>query len=370
MKRKTAVLVMALGMMLVAFLARNALALEVFVERETVEVGGVRVELVRTANNFIVMFDSSSSMGEQFGAMNMTKIEAAKQLLQDRNKRLPNLGYNAGLYSFSPKFSLGKMKALEPYYPMNRYNREEFGKAIDNLPDKASGATLLQPALRELDPILKGLPGRTAIFVFTDGTYSRDLGPVPVELAKNLAKKYNVCFYVISTAKGAAEKEIVQRVASINECSRVIPFEDLWGKPEYVSGALWVLDERFVPAFITREKVVAVKLNNILFDFDKTEINSEHYGELNRLGTFLQGNPDAYVVFVGFTDNVGTEEYNLGLSRRRAESTASYLMSNFNIDDDRIGLLWYGKAAPVANNATAEGRRLNRRVAAIVAGLD
>ncbi len=369
MKRR-AVLVVVLGMMLVTFLARNALALEVFVEKETINVGGVVVELVRTANNFIVMFDSSSSMGERFGSTNMTKLEAGKKLLQDRNKRLPDLGYNAGLYSFSPKSRLGKMNALEPYYPMKRYNKEEFGKAIESLPDKAGGATFLQAALRELDAILKGLPGRTAIFVFTDGTYSRDLGPVPVELAKDLAKKYDVCFYVISTAKGAAEKQIVERVASINECSRAMAFEDLWEKPEYVSGALWVLDKRFVDAFITREKVVGVKLDNILFDFNKTEIKPEHYGDLNRLGTFLQGNPDAYVVFVGFTDSVGTEEYNLGLSRRRAESAAGYLMSRFNVDDERIGLLWYGKAAPVADNTTAEGRRLNRRVVTIVSGLD
>jgi OOP family OmpA-OmpF porin len=368
MNRKAVTLV--LGIMLVGFLATNALAFEVFVKKERVNVGGVRVELVRTATNFIVLFDSSRSMGERYGNTNMSRIEITKKILAERNKELPDLGYNAGLYSYTPKFKFGIKKALVPYYPMKRYNKEEFAKAIDSLPTKAGGSTLLQPALRELDPILRGLSGRTAIFIITDGTYSKNLGATPLELAKELARKYNVCFHVISTAKSQVEKQMVQSVASINACSRVIPFDDIRGRAEYLTGALWVVKEEYVDAFETRSKIAAVKLNKILFDFDSPDIRPQFHGELNRLGSFLRGNSDAFVVLVGFTDSTGAEEYNLALSRQRAESAADYLMRKFSIGSDRIVLHWYGEAAPLASNATAEGRSQNRRVAAIVAGLD
>jgi OOP family OmpA-OmpF porin len=370
MKRTVVVLVMALGLMWSGFVVKDILAFEVFLKKERVNVGGVQVELVRTASNFIVLFDSSSSMGERYGNTNMTKIEITKQILAERNKELPDLGYNAGLYSYTPKFKLGIRKALVPYYPMKRYNKEAFAKAIESLPTKAGGSTLLQPALRELDPILSGLSGRTAIFIITDGTYSKNLGASPLELAKELARKYNVCFHVISTAKSQVEKQMVKNVASINACSRVIPFDDIRGRAEYLTGALWVVEEKYVDAFETRAKIAAVKLNNILFDFDSSDIRPQFHGELDRLGRFLQGNSEAFVVLAGFTDSTGAEEYNLALSRQRAESAADYLMRNFNIGADRIVTQWYGEAAPVASNATAEGRSMNRRVAPIVAGLD
>ena len=368
MNRKAVTLV--LGIMLVGFLATNALAFKVFVKKERVNVGGVRVELVRIASNFIVLFDSSRSMGERFGNTNMTKIEMTKKMLAERNKELPDLGYNAGLYSYTPKFKFGIKKALVPYYPMKRYNKEAFAKASDSLPTKAGGSTLLQPALRELEPILSGLSGRTAIFIFTDGTYSKNLGATPLELARQLERKYDVCFHVISTAKSQVEKQMVKNVASINACSRVIPFDDIRGRAEYLTGALWVVKEEYVDAFETRAKIAAVKLNNILFDFDSSDVRPQFHGELDRLGNFLQGNSEAFVVLVGFTDSTGAEEYNLGLSRQRAESAADYLMRNFNIGAERIVTQWYGEAAPVASNDTAEGRGMNRRVAAIVSGLD
>ncbi len=72
---------------------------------------------------------------------------------------------------------------------------------------------------------------------------------------------------------------------------------------------------------------------------------------------------------MGFTDGTGSEEYNLGLSRKRAESVADYLVGNFNLNESQISILWYGSAAPLGNNDTLEGRRQNRRVVSLVSGL-
>jgi OOP family OmpA-OmpF porin len=195
------------------------------------------------------------------------------------------------------------------------------------------------------------------------------MGDQPLDYARQYASKYNVCFYVISSATGRLEKQMIQNIASINECSRTIPFDSPLGKPTYLSSMLWVLEERYVDAFETREVIVGAKLDNILFDFNSAALKPEYGSKVGALGQFLQNNPDAYVILEGFTDSIGTEEFNLGLSRRRAEAVGMALAENFNIDMERIVLQWYGEASPVASNATSEGRAQNRRVVAVVGGM-
>jgi outer membrane protein OmpA-like peptidoglycan-associated protein len=80
----------------------------------------------------------------------------------------------------------------------------------------------------------------------------------------------------------------------------------------------------------------------------------------------MNENPETYVVLAGYTDSTHTREYNLELSRKRAETVRDYLMNSWDIDGYRFVLTWYGKDNPVADNATAEGRAQNRRVDVIV----
>jgi hypothetical protein len=76
---------------------------------------------------------------------------------------------------------------------------------------------------------------------------------------------------------------------------------------------------------------------------------------------FLRQNPGTYVVVAGFADSIGDEEFNLGLSERRAESVESAL-TNAGADGDRGVTLWFDELNLVADNTTEEGRQLNRRV--------
>jgi OOP family OmpA-OmpF porin len=369
MKSKIVILIIAFGMMLIGFLATDAGAFEVFVEKGTVNIPYQRVDTVRTANSFIVLFDSSSSMGDRYGKTKMRKIDIAMDILEKKNKELPDLAYNAGLYSFPGKSVFTGRKALAPYYELKPYNKAQFTKAIGQLPMKTSGPTPLQPALRELDPILKGLPGRTVVFVYNDGQYSRNLGARPVELARELAGKYDVCFYMIHNARGKKEEKNLEAVASINECSRKVSFDELQREPELLTAALYGFGSKALMRPETREKVVGARAENILFDFDKSDIKPEFHSELDALGKFLQDYPRAHVTLSGFTDSMGREEYNMGLSRRRVESVSHYLAKGFNIGEERMVLNWYGKAGPADSNETMEGRYQNRRVTSFVAGL-
>ena len=362
MRKKYALTSVVMMMALLSILAGVSFAAEAVVEKENVPGVVITENIIKTADNFVVLFDSSSSMKAAFKDSGLTTLDAAKKFLKDRNEMLPDLGYNAGLYLLTP---------FKPIYMMQKYDRDKFDAAIDQLPAKASGPTLMQQGLLKLDGVLSGLSGRTVVFLFTDGSYSHMPGSrKPVDIAKALADKYNVCFYVISTAKGEQQKDVLKAVASINECSRVVPFDQIYEKPVYIAGALFVIETRIEKYLTTIYRLADVKIDNILFDTNSVQIRSEYNDELNILGKFLEANPETYVVLTGFTDTTGSPEYNLGLARRRAESVEKYLVDNFNVGVGRIVTQWYGIADPVAANDTADGRTQNRRVESIVMGFD
>ena len=340
----------------------HLMAAEKVMEQDTVTTTTVQTNLVKTADNFIVLFDSSSSMNEPYLNTGMSKLEAAKEILKEKNKTLPDLGYNAGLYLVSN---------FKPIYMLQKYDRDKVAAALDQLPEKGSGPTLFVGSLSKLRDVLNNLSGRTVVFLFTDGYYKPDPGmKKPSQIAKELSDKHDVCFYVISTAKGAKEKEILKTVASINPCSRVIPFDYLLGRPEYMTGALFEIDVNTIETVKTIDNLVGFKVDNVQFDFNSSVVPSASHEELNKLGNFLQEHPKSYVVLSGYTDITGSDEYNLWLARRRAESVQNYLTQNSGVSIGRIITQWYGKEDPVASNNTDEGRQQNRRVESIVMGLE
>ncbi len=109
------------------------------------------------------------------------------------------------------------------------------------------------------------------------------------------------------------------------------------------------------------EPKVTIPLNNIFFDFDKFVLRPESFPELNRLAELLEEHPSINIEVSGHTDNVGTDEYNLRLSKNRAEKVTQYLLQK-GITKERIKATSYGESRPVDTNATKEGRQKNRRV--------
>lgn len=374
-------LFMAFVLLIFGFAPTIASSFELVTKTETVVVNQIEIDIIRTADNFIVLYDTSGSMDEVYKDTGKKKIELAEAILKIRNAAMPPLKINAGLYTFTPKRASFSDKILKPYYKMQPYDKVEFAKAIDQLPNEASGITLLRRGLLELKEVLAGLSGRTVIFVFTDGKYT-DLDaaamatpqeileqgklPNPVEIARDLASKHDVSFYAIKSSSDKLKSKVLQAVASINESSRVISFEQFIEDPLLLSGALFVIDARVVQRAIDIEKIIGAKLKHLLFAYDSAAINPAYADGLQLLGEYLQLNLDADLSLSGHADSIGSQEYNMGLSRRRAESVATYLVDTFNLDPARISLHWYGKADPVASNGTKDGRALNRRVEGFV----
>lgn len=105
---------------------------------------------------------------------------------------------------------------------------------------------------------------------------------------------------------------------------------------------------------------------DIEFDINKSNIRPEYNDEVARVGDFMIKYPTTTAVIEGYADEVGSDDYNLRLSQRRAESVAKTLVDKFGIDQSRLATKGYGKSRPVASNTTDEGRQKNRRIDAII----
>ena len=103
-----------------------------------------------------------------------------------------------------------------------------------------------------------------------------------------------------------------------------------------------------------------VVMNNIFFQTDQYELLETSRFELRKLLDFLDRNPDIKIEIGGFTDNVGSPEYNLELSKNRAKAVNDYLISK-GVDQARIKYIGYGETHPVDTNNTEQGRANNRR---------
>jgi len=320
------------------------------------------VDFIKNADNFIILFDSSKTMQETLPGTNKSKLVVAKEILKLRNELLPDLGFNAGLYVYTYPF-----KAI---YGVQPYDRARFREAIDQLPDEAKGGTDLRKGLSEMRTVIAGLSGKTVVFLFSDGKLVvSDVGKKPKQIAREIAAKNDVAFYVISSATGEKEKQLLEAVSSINASSRVIPLEAFVYNPGFVSGALFDIVETAVVKLTPVEKIVGFVLDDILFDFNSADIKPEYVEQLDKLGRFLEANPSTFVVMDGYADSTGPEEASLWVSRNRVLSVAAYLVENFEIDPLRVAPMWYGELNPTADNSSADGRAMNRRVESAVGGL-
>lgn len=103
---------------------------------------------------------------------------------------------------------------------------------------------------------------------------------------------------------------------------------------------------------------------SLQFAFDSAKLTATDIAQLDKLVPVLSDPNAGFIggVIEGHTDSVGTEEYNMGLSKRRAESVASYLHSQGVNLGNRFATEAFGESKPIASNDTAEGRAENRRV--------
>lgn len=148
-------------------------------------------------------------------------------------------------------------------------------------------------------------------------------------------------------------------------------------KPGYVYKSLsfnYSVVEDFEPIVVDIElekirKGSTVVLNNIFFDVDKYELKDKSRAELAKIVRFMTSNPSVRIEVSGHTDNLGTNDYNLVLSEKRAQAVTKYLIES-GINRARIVPKGYGASMPVGDNSSEQGRQLNRRIEFKVIGND
>tara|TARA_R110002020_G_scaffold21009_6_gene71375 strand:- start:32025 stop:32717 length:693 start_codon:yes stop_codon:yes gene_type:complete len=107
--------------------------------------------------------------------------------------------------------------------------------------------------------------------------------------------------------------------------------------------------------------VVFDESSGVYFDTNKFEIKGQSATTLDKLAGIFKEYPDSNVLVEGHTDSAGADDYNMGLSQRRARAVTDYLVGQ-GLSSARFTTKWYGEAQPREDNATAEGRAKNRRV--------
>ncbi|KIQ06572.1 MULTISPECIES: OmpA family protein [Pseudomonas] len=109
------------------------------------------------------------------------------------------------------------------------------------------------------------------------------------------------------------------------------------------------------------ERGTLVTFGDVLFDVGRAELKAGGLHNINQLAEFLRDNPGRKVLVEGYTDSTGSEALNLDLSDRRANAVRTALV-RMGVGPERIVAQGYGKEYPVASNASASGRAMNRRV--------
>ena len=125
------------------------------------------------------------------------------------------------------------------------------------------------------------------------------------------------------------------------------------------------VDSQYIPesdiSNVIIEEGKIIQLDNIFFEFNKSELLPQSFTELDKLWKIMNDNITLQIEIIGHTDNSGDEVNNLRLSEARAKSVADYLISE-GINKERIKIKGYGSSQPIAENKSEEGRMKNRRV--------
>ncbi|MCP4024097.1 MAG: OmpA family protein, partial [Desulfobacteraceae bacterium] len=335
-------------------------------------------------DNFIVVFDASSSMGDCYNKIK--KFEIAKALVERMNQTIPEMNQTAGLRSFGHHDDVSKEQTVL-LYGMEKYSTQNFAEKFKQV-SKPGGFSPLWRSLDANQTDLEGLPGvHTAVIIITDGW---ELPGDVIASAQALKDKYgsSICFYPILVGDDAEGEVLMNEVAQIGECGFYSRADDLLSGPGMAAFVEKVFLEK--KPEVKKAAPVARKdtdrdgvyddedqcpgtpygarvnekgcwiIDHVLFDFDKSVIKPGAYPMLDEVVGIIEKNPGLKVELQGHTDNIGTKEYNIGLSKRRASAVKKYLVGK-GIATDRLAIDGYGYSNPVALNGTKEGRAMNRR---------
>ncbi len=303
-------------------------------------------DLVRKVDSFDLLADQSGSMMMKSDEFKMTKAAAAKQVLAAVNEAIPDLGYKASLHTVAPASSV---------VAYGDWNRSAMADGIASLEDQGQVFGRMTPmgdgfAANSGDYAAMARP--TAIVLASDGANNLGVDPV-AEAAALYQAQPGICFHVISFADTDEGQAVLDKIAGLNSCSVSVKGADLMADQN-------ALNQFVADVFYTTGAAEeALVLHGVNFAFDSYALDAKAQGILDEAAAVLK-EKNVRVTLEGWTDSVGTDAYNKVLSQNRANAVKAYLVEQ-GVPASKLGAIGMGKSFKY-DNATEEGRYLNRRV--------
>lgn len=372
---------------------------------------------VPKVNNFEVILDSSLTMEKSF--------LAARQIVSRINQGIPaDLSYNAGLRSIGHS-SYQSKNPTDLLYGMTAYNKAAFHNGLGKI-KYVGGATPMAAALQAAGNDLKSASGKSALILVSDGLHMYDAPAAAKNLKEMLGNNLCVYTIAVGQGNSGTGLKMLKKLANIGECGFATTEADLADNASMTNfintvflenapvvvkaksapkpvpakdsdgdGVIDALDQcPNTPKGAPVDKVgcpldsdgdgvmdymdqcpdtpagVSVdvygcptKLTlHINFGHDSTKVGAEFDSEIAKAAQCINDYPGNAVIIEGHTDSTGAAAYNQKLSEQRAAAVKSRLMEKYNIKGSRMITKGFGESQPVADNKTAGGRALNRRV--------
>lgn len=365
-----------------------------------------------SVDNFIIVLDASSSMGEFYNGQE--KFTVAKAFTDRMNQVLPEMGQNAGLISFGHAPSISRKPILDAD-GMKPYTTAGLAAELDSI-GVPGGSSPLYLALTDASKKLDGVLTKTAVIVVSDG---KNISPKAIDSAKMLKDKFgsSLCTYTVLVGNDAGGTALMDNISNVGGCGFSANADDLMTAPAMSAFVEKVfLDRKMVKPVVAapmdsdgdgvidaldkcpdtprgvsvdasgcpfdsdKDGVYDYKdqcpgtplgahvndlgcwiLAELLFDYNKADIKPASFGELDDVAMILKKNSGLRIDLQGHTDNIGSKNFNMKLSLRRSDAVKTYLVSK-GVPSDRLKTEGFGFSRPVATNKTKEGRAKNRRV--------
>ena len=306
--------------------------------------------LIPKVNSFDFLVDYSGSMmmkNNSAGLVSRTqsKMDTAKEALLRVNDKIPALGYSGSLHTFA---------TVSEVLRQGTYNQSSMEMAIKSLKTNLEiygRQTPMGDGIAALTSAYNTMSRKTAVIMVTDGNSNYGSDPV-AQVTALYNSNPDICVHVISLADTPEGKETLKTIANMRNCSVIVEAADLNRSDAAV--AQFVND-----VFFDTVRGGRIDLRSVQFGFDSDVITDDSAAVLDTVANMLKESP-RNVEISGHTCSIGADEYNMGLSQRRANAVKNYLVTK-GIAASSLTSKGYGESQPKFDNNTEEGRRLNRR---------
>ena len=347
-------------------------------------------DYLQKVENFVVIVDKSGTMGRPYKGE--LKLDTAKRLASRMNHTIPSLNLNGALRIFG-RTAVFDNELTKLYWGPAPYEKAALDAGLNKI-GFSVGESPLNLALDATAQDFKSAQGDIAVIIFTDADKDVMVYDAVKKSAANLKAQYGnrICFYAVQIGVDPDGKELLEQVVQAGQCGCYVTGDQIAspdGMADFVK-KIFLKKAPPKPAPVVVEKVVILDsdgdgvpdnldkcpgtpkgarvnkdgcwiLEHVLFDFDKYNIKPQYYNLLDEAAGVFVNNPGLRVRMEGHTDSIGTAEYNMKLSLRRANAVKDYMIKK-GIAKERLSAEGFGFTQPIAPNDTKEGRALNRRV--------